>query len=36
MYTENNQKINIYNNQMKIGYNEKIFVPLKQERRDEN
>jgi len=36
MYTENNQKTNVYNNQIKMGYNEKIFVPLKYERRDEN
>lgn len=36
MFTENNQKINLYNNQIKIGYNEKVFVPLKYERRDEN
>ena len=36
MYTENIQKTSVYNNQIKKGYNEKIFVPLKYERRDEN
>ena len=36
MYTEKIQKTSVYNNQIKKGYNEKIFVPLKYERRDEN